>query len=104
MQASNEAPCYTLPHLLSVLSLSLSVAPPLPPPKHTHTHTPLIPHTLSHTLYTPTPTPTQVGASQWFDLVDYDKLEPNRTFRVRKLTQFSDFKTQVTGLIGLGGF
>lgn len=39
----------------------------------------------------------QVGSSQWFDLVDYDKLPPGRTFRVRKLTQFSDFKQQVGG-------
>lgn len=37
----------------------------------------------------------QVGSSQWFDLVDYEKLPPNRTFRVRKLTQFADFKQQV---------
>jgi hypothetical protein len=38
----------------------------------------------------------QVGASQWFDLVDYDQLPPSRTFRVRKLTRFSDFKQQVS--------
>jgi hypothetical protein len=37
----------------------------------------------------------QVGSSQWFDLVDYDQLPPSRTFRVRKLTRFSDFKQQV---------
>lgn len=37
----------------------------------------------------------QVGSSQWFDLIDYEKLPPNRTFRVRKLTQFADFKQQV---------
>lgn len=37
----------------------------------------------------------QVGSSQWFDLVDYDKLPADRTFRVRKLTPFADFKKQV---------
>lgn len=41
----------------------------------------------------------QVGSTQWFDLVDYDKLPPNRTFRVRKLTPFADFKQQVRGLM-----
>eukprot|EP00878_Enallax_costatus_P010709 GHUV01011185.1.p1 GENE.GHUV01011185.1~~GHUV01011185.1.p1 ORF type:complete len:671 (+),score=192.28 GHUV01011185.1:167-2179(+) len=37
----------------------------------------------------------QVGSTQWFDLVDYDKLPANRTFRVRKLTPFADFRQQV---------
>jgi hypothetical protein len=38
----------------------------------------------------------QVGINQFFDLVYYDKLDASRTFRVRKLTQFEDFKQQVS--------
>ncbi|KAF6255465.1 hypothetical protein COO60DRAFT_1641474 [Scenedesmus sp. NREL 46B-D3] len=45
----------------------------------------------------------QVGSSQWFDLVDYDQLPPSRTFRVRKLTRFSDFKQQVRVVRGHAG-
>jgi hypothetical protein len=45
----------------------------------------------------------QVGASQWFDLVDYDQLPASRTFRVRKLTRFSDFKQQVRNACCSGG-
>lgn len=46
-------------------------------------------HVLSH---------PQVGTNQFFDLVYYDKLDASRTFRVRKLTQFEDFKQQVRGV------
>jgi hypothetical protein len=40
----------------------------------------------------------QVGSTTWFDLVDYDRLAPAATFRVRKLMRFSELKQQVCGL------
>lgn len=58
-----------------------------------------LPLTLSLTLITH----LQVGSSLFFDLVDYDKLDPSRTFRVRKLTQFGDFKKQVMVCGGKAG-